>query len=83
MRALDEFDTTVTFCFTPEALGIEPHHTSAPREISKFAEFCAEMIRRYAPTSATENSTSTFSRTQIAANGELLQTSAQSATRAV
>jgi beta-xylosidase len=52
MRALDEFDTTVTFCFTPESLGIQPHHTSAPRELGAYAEFCAEMIRRYAPLSS-------------------------------
>jgi beta-xylosidase len=49
MRALEDFDVTVTFCFTPEHLGIEPHHTSPPREPEQFAEFCASMIRRYAP----------------------------------
>ncbi|HEU4625313.1 MAG TPA: hypothetical protein VFS52_11150 [Steroidobacteraceae bacterium] len=48
-RALDEFAVTVTFCFTPESLGIQPHHTSAPRELAAFASFCAEMTRRYAP----------------------------------
>ena len=51
MRALEDFDVTVTFCFTPEHLGIEPHHTSAPREPELFAEFCGAMIRRYAPSS--------------------------------
>jgi beta-xylosidase len=49
MRSLDEFETTVTFCFTPEALGVKPHHTSAPRELEAYAEFCSRMIRRYAP----------------------------------
>ncbi len=48
MRALDEFAVTVTFCFTPESRGIRPHHTSPPREIGEFAEFCACMTRRYA-----------------------------------
>jgi beta-xylosidase len=48
MRALEEFDVTVTYCFTPEHLGLEPHHTSPPREPERFAEFCAEMTRRYA-----------------------------------
>jgi beta-xylosidase len=48
MSALDEFDVTVTFCFTPECRGVRPHHTSAPREISEFADFCARMTRRYA-----------------------------------
>lgn len=48
MAALEEFDVTVTFCFTPESRGIEPHHTSAPRHPEEFAEFCASMIARYA-----------------------------------
>jgi beta-xylosidase len=51
MAALSDFDVTVTFCFTPEHLGIMPHHTSAPREPELFAEFCASMIERYAPAS--------------------------------
>jgi beta-xylosidase len=49
MEALEDFAVTVTFCFTPEHLGLAPHHTSAPREPERFAEFCAQMIRRYAP----------------------------------
>jgi beta-xylosidase len=49
MDALAEFDVTVTFCFTPEHKGIEPHHTSPPRDPGEFAEFCASMVRRYAP----------------------------------
>ena len=52
MEALADFDVTVTFCFTPEHLGIEPHHTSPPREPQQFADFCAEMIDRYAPAAA-------------------------------
>jgi beta-xylosidase len=47
MTALDEFDLTVTFCFTPESLGIVPHHTSPPRNVDEFAEFCGRMVRRY------------------------------------
>jgi beta-xylosidase len=47
MKALDEFDLTVTFCFTPESKGIQPHHTSAPQKIEEFADFCVEMMRRY------------------------------------
>jgi len=50
MAALAEFEVTVTFCFTPEHLGVEPHHTSPPREPALFAEFCAAMVRRYADT---------------------------------
>ena len=49
MQALEDFAVTVTFCFTPEHLGILPHHTSAPRDPLAFAEFCAKMIARYAP----------------------------------
>jgi beta-xylosidase len=48
MTALDEFDLTITFCFTPEEKGIEPHHTSPPKNIEEFADFCARMMRRYA-----------------------------------
>jgi beta-xylosidase len=48
MAALDSFDVTVTYCFTPESLGQAPHHTSPPRRTSEFAEFCARMTKRYA-----------------------------------
>jgi beta-xylosidase len=48
MRALEEFEVTLTFCFTPEHLGVEPHHASPPREVEPFAEFCAAMTARYA-----------------------------------
>jgi beta-xylosidase len=54
MSALEEFSVTVTFCFTPESRGIVPHHTSAPRDIAEFAEFCALMTRRYASRTAPE-----------------------------
>jgi beta-xylosidase len=47
MSKLDAFDVTVTFCFTPEAAGIHPHHTSPPRNPDEFASFCATMLRRY------------------------------------
>lgn len=49
MAALSEFELTVTFCFTPEHRGLAPHHASPPLEIGEFAEFCAEMVARYAP----------------------------------
>ena len=47
MSALDEFDVTLTYCFTPESCGIAPHHTSPPRCPEEFAEFCGDMTRRY------------------------------------
>jgi beta-xylosidase len=49
MDALADFDVTVTFCFTPEHRGLEPHHTSPPQVAEEFADFCAEMTARYAP----------------------------------
>jgi len=48
MEALEEFDVTLTFCFTPEHRGIQPHHTSPPLDLDEYADFCARMIRRYA-----------------------------------
>jgi beta-xylosidase len=48
MKALEPFDVTVTFCFTPDDAGIEPHYTSPPRHPEEYAEFCAAMVRRYA-----------------------------------
>jgi beta-xylosidase len=64
MQALEDFDVTVTFCFTPEHRGIAPHHTSAPQVPEEFAEFCAQMIERYAP------------RTTVQAQASLLETPA-------
>jgi beta-xylosidase len=48
MGALEEFEVTVTFCFTPQSQGIRPDHTSPPKDIAEFAEFCGRMTRRYA-----------------------------------
>jgi beta-xylosidase len=47
MRALEPFDVTVTFCFTPEHRGLSPHHTSPPQQAEEFAAFCADIMRRY------------------------------------
>ena len=55
MEALQDFDTTVTFCFTPEHLGIAPHHTSPPQDPNQFADFCAAMIERYAPAESVQD----------------------------
>jgi beta-xylosidase len=49
MQALEEFNVTLTFCFTPESRGVIPHYTSPPQHIEEFADFCVEMVRRYAP----------------------------------
>ena len=52
MQALEEFDVTLTFCFTPESRGVMPHYTSPPQRLEEFADFCVEMVRRYAPGTA-------------------------------
>ena len=48
MRALEPFEVTLTYCFTPESCGLRPHHASPPRQPVEFADFCAQMTRRYA-----------------------------------
>ena len=52
MRALEEFEVTLTFCFTPEHRGVAPHYTSPPLVPKEFADFCAAMTRRYGAGSA-------------------------------
>jgi beta-xylosidase len=52
MHALEEFEVTLTFCFTPEHRGVAPHYTSPPLVAEEFAEFCAAMTRRYGAGSA-------------------------------
>jgi beta-xylosidase len=47
MKALEPFDVTVTYCFTPEHKGMAPHYTSPPASNEEFAEWCAMITRRY------------------------------------
>jgi beta-xylosidase len=47
MSGLGDLRVTATFCFTPEACGLKPHHTSPPRDPAEYADFCARMVRRY------------------------------------
>jgi beta-xylosidase len=47
MTALEGFEVTVTYCFTPDHRGVAAHHTSPPQVVEEFAEFCARMTRRY------------------------------------
>ncbi len=49
MSALQEFATTMTLCFTPEHLGVQPHYTSPPKDPNAFAEFARWAVGRYAP----------------------------------
>jgi len=48
MQALQPFEVTLTFCFTPAHRGIAPHYTSPPVNSQEFADFCARMTARYA-----------------------------------
>jgi beta-xylosidase len=48
MKALEPFEVTLTYCYTPEHCGILPNHTSPPRDVREFADFCVEMTRTYA-----------------------------------
>jgi len=47
MSALEPFRVTLTFCFTPECEGVKPHHTSPPRDVAGYADFCARQVRKY------------------------------------
>ena len=49
MSALHDFEVTLTLCFTPDHRGIAAHHTSPPVMLAEYADFCARMVRRYAP----------------------------------
>jgi beta-xylosidase len=70
MLALDEFDVTVTFCFTPEHRGLQPHHTSPPQVPEEYAEFCARMVRRYAPGYGLASRRQTFTSAQPAQSAQ-------------
>jgi beta-xylosidase len=47
MNLLEPFHLTITFCFTPEHCGLLPNHTSPPRDVRQYAEFCNQIVRRY------------------------------------
>jgi len=47
MQALDDFDVTVAYCFTPGSRGVRDRDMSPPQVVEEFAEFCAEMTKRY------------------------------------
>lgn len=49
MAMLEEFEVTVTLCFTPPSRGQRPCHTSPPEDVDEFAAFTAEVVDRYAP----------------------------------
>jgi beta-xylosidase len=47
MAALEEFDVTLTLCFTPPSRGRREHYTSPPIDPGEFADFAGEMVERY------------------------------------
>jgi beta-xylosidase len=47
MAALEEFDTTITFCFTPPSRGKWEHHTSPPLDNAEFSYFAEQVVHRY------------------------------------
>lgn len=47
MTTLQEFDLTVTLCFTPPSRGRRYCHTSPPVEPGEFAWFASEVVERY------------------------------------
>jgi beta-xylosidase len=48
MRAIEEFEVTLTLCYTPDREGLEPNCTSPPRAPERFAAFAAWVAERYA-----------------------------------
>jgi len=51
MAALREFQVTLTLCYTPASMGLEPHYAAPPRPEfhGEFARFAAWAAERYAP----------------------------------
>jgi beta-xylosidase len=49
MKAIEDFDITLTFCFTPPSRGKRPDHTSPPIDPAEFANFAVEVLKRYIP----------------------------------
>ncbi|MGN6552328.1 MAG: beta-xylosidase [Verrucomicrobiota bacterium] len=47
MTALEDFDTTITLCFTPPSRGKTAHCTSPPLVPGEFAEFAEAVVQRY------------------------------------
>ena len=48
MSALEPFDVCATLCFTPPSRGLRADHTSPPVDVSEFAWFTRQVVRRYA-----------------------------------
>ena len=70
MRALEEFDVTLTMCFTPESCGVQPHHTSPPKRIEEFADFCVRMVHRYSSAGTATNESTQKKSTEEVTHGQ-------------
>jgi beta-xylosidase len=49
VERLAAFDLTLTLCYTPPELGVQPHHASPPRRQEAFAEFCIDVLNTLYP----------------------------------
>ncbi len=47
MRTLEDFEVTLTLCFTPPSLGQRACYTAPPVDLEEFARFAAEVVQRY------------------------------------
>ncbi len=47
MHKLEDFDVTLTFCFTPPSVGRRPCHTSSPVDPAEFTRFAVQVVQRY------------------------------------
>lgn len=47
MALLEDFQLTLTLCFTPPSRGQRACHTSPPLDINEFAEFAVAVVERY------------------------------------
>lgn len=47
MEALQDFQVTLTLCYTPAHLGLESHYAAPPRENAEFSRFAAWVAQRY------------------------------------
>jgi len=47
MKALADFDVTLTLCFTPPSVGKVASVTSPPHDLSEFALFAENVVKRY------------------------------------
>jgi beta-xylosidase len=48
MDILSDFDLTITLCFTPPSVGKVASVTSPPEDLSEFANFAGDVVKRYA-----------------------------------